>query len=82
MSCLDIEQVMVLCRNHHLHDGLISVWNRAMQDYVCPLYELVPLLKTLLDKGIALGLWGRSKTVKISGSSTSTRLSESNLALW
>ncbi|XP_046679913.1 vacuolar protein sorting-associated protein 8 homolog isoform X2 [Homalodisca vitripennis] len=49
--CIDIEQVLVLCRQHDLHDALISVWNRAMLDYTSPIHELVPLLQTLLDQG-------------------------------
>ncbi|XP_075220706.1 vacuolar protein sorting 8 [Lycorma delicatula] len=51
VTCLDIEQVLTLCRQHNLHDALISIWNRAMGDYTTPIHELLPMLEDYLVKG-------------------------------
>ncbi|RZF35520.1 hypothetical protein LSTR_LSTR010211 [Laodelphax striatellus] len=51
VTCLDIEQVLRLCRQHSLHDALISVWNRAMGDYITPIHELLPILEEYINKG-------------------------------
>lgn len=52
VECLDIEQSLNLARAHILHDGLISIWTRAFEDYIAPLQELVPKMFTLSTKGI------------------------------
>lgn len=44
--CLDIEQVIRICKKEKLYSALISVWNRAMNDYTSPITELVPILKS------------------------------------
>lgn len=51
VTCLDIEQVLTICRQQNLHDALISIWNRAMGDYTTPINELIPLLEDYLNKG-------------------------------
>ncbi|CAH1405711.1 unnamed protein product [Nezara viridula] len=48
VTCLDIEQVIKLCKKQNLYSALISVWNRAMSDYTSPIIELVPKLKSFL----------------------------------
>lgn len=52
VMCLDLEQVLILGKQHGLYNALISVWNRAMSDYISPIHELVPLLKEYLDTGM------------------------------
>lgn len=51
VECLDIEQSLNLARAHGLNDGLISIWTRALEDYVAPLHELVPKIVTLTNGG-------------------------------
>lgn len=51
ISCVDIQQVLGLCRNHDLYDAQIAIWNRAMVDYTSPIHELVPFLQNLMDQG-------------------------------
>lgn len=51
ISCVDIQQVLGLCRNHDLYDAQITIWNRAMVDYTSPIHELVPFLQNLMDQG-------------------------------
>uniref|UniRef100_A0A2S2Q1E5 Vacuolar protein sorting-associated protein 8 n=1 Tax=Sipha flava TaxID=143950 RepID=A0A2S2Q1E5_9HEMI len=46
VECLDIEQSLHLARGHSLYDGLISIWTRALEDYIAPLQELVPKITT------------------------------------
>lgn len=52
VECLDIEQCLHLARAHSLYDGLISIWTRALEDYIAPLQELVPKVVTSLNGGI------------------------------
>lgn len=52
VECLDIEQSLNFARTHTLYDGLISIWTRALDDYLTPLQELVPKIITLLNGGI------------------------------
>lgn len=52
VECLDIEQSLNLARSHALHDGLISIWVRALEDYIAPLHELVPKIITSSNGGI------------------------------
>lgn len=54
VECLDIEQSLNLARAHTLYDGLISIWTRALDDYLTPLQELVPKIVTLPNGGIIL----------------------------
>jgi len=51
IKCLDIEQSLNLARSHALYDGLISIWTRALEDYLSPLQELVPKIDTTLNGG-------------------------------
>lgn len=48
---LDIEQSLNLARAHALYDGLISIWTRALEDYLAPLQELVPKIVTSPNGG-------------------------------
>lgn len=41
---LDIDQVTTLCKQHQLYDAMIYVWNRALNDYITPLIDLLALL--------------------------------------
>lgn len=52
VECLDIEQSLNLARKYFLHDGLISIWTRALEDYLAPLQELVPQISLTSDNGI------------------------------
>lgn len=52
VECLDIEQSLNLARIHGLNDGLISIWTRALEDYLAPLRELIPKIVTLSNGGI------------------------------
>jgi vacuolar protein sorting-associated protein 8 len=45
---MDIHQVTTLCKQFHLYDGLIHVWNQAIGDYVTPLIELLKLHKEIV----------------------------------
>lgn len=49
---LDIQQSLNLARTHALYDGLISIWTRALDDYLTPLQELVPKIVTSSTGGI------------------------------
>ncbi|XP_025206602.1 vacuolar protein sorting-associated protein 8 homolog [Melanaphis sacchari] len=60
VECLDIEQSLNLSRAHGLYDGLISIWTRALEDYLTPLQELIPKIVPLpneeyTDDAIELG---------------------------
>lgn len=60
VECLDIEQSLNLSRGHALYDGLISIWTRALEDYLAPLQELIPKIVPLpngeyIDDTIELG---------------------------
>jgi hypothetical protein len=52
VECLDIEQSLNLSRAHALYDGLISIWTRALEDYLAPLQELIPKIIPLPNGGI------------------------------
>jgi len=52
VECLDIEQSLNLARTHALYDGLISIWTRALEDYLAPLQELIPKIIALPNGGI------------------------------
>jgi hypothetical protein len=45
---MDLHQVTTLCKQFHLYDGLIHVWNQAIGDYVTPLIELLKLVKKIV----------------------------------
>lgn len=51
---LDIEQSLNLTRTHSLYDGLISIWTRALEDYLAPLQELVPKIVVSSNGGIII----------------------------
>ena len=44
-SCLDLNQTIHLCQQHHLYDALIYIYMRAMRDYVAPVVELLGLIR-------------------------------------
>ncbi|AEO70520.1 uncharacterized protein THITE_2122100 [Thermothielavioides terrestris NRRL 8126] len=50
-STLDLDQITVLCKQHSLYEALIYVWNRAMNDFLTPLFDLLSLLVPLTQKG-------------------------------
>lgn len=52
VECLDIEQSLSLARAHSLYDGLISIWTRALEDYLAPLQELVPKITASSNGGL------------------------------
>lgn len=41
---LDIDQVTKLCKQHALYDAMIYVYNRALDDYIIPLIDLLSLV--------------------------------------
>ncbi len=45
--CLDIDQVIVLCKAHNLWDALIYVYCAALHDYVSPIVELLDLIRRI-----------------------------------
>lgn len=47
-ATLDLDQVTSLCKQHGLYDALIYVWNRALNDYITPLVDLLALLVPLM----------------------------------
>lgn len=51
VACLDLHQVMKLCRSHGLYDGIIYVHTRAMNDYITPIQELMVSLREALQSG-------------------------------
>ncbi|XP_070387453.1 vacuolar protein sorting-associated protein 8 homolog isoform X2 [Dermacentor albipictus] len=51
VACLDLHQVMTLCWEHHLYDGIIYVHNRALSDFTTPIQELMAVLWQALDSG-------------------------------
>ncbi|KAK0460978.1 Golgi CORVET complex core vacuolar protein 8-domain-containing protein [Desarmillaria tabescens] len=44
-ACLDLNQAIHLCQQHHLYDALIYIYTRALQDYVAPVVELLSLIR-------------------------------------
>lgn len=48
-ATMDIDQMTVLCKQHNLYDALIYVWNRALNDYVTPLIDILTLLVPLVQ---------------------------------
>ncbi|OXV07906.1 hypothetical protein Egran_04330 [Elaphomyces granulatus] len=40
---MDIEQAIILCKQHNLYDAFIYVWNRTLGDYIGPLIDLIEL---------------------------------------
>ncbi|XP_064465584.1 vacuolar protein sorting-associated protein 8 homolog [Ornithodoros turicata] len=62
IACLDIHQVMKLCWEHDLYDGIIYIYNRGMCDYKTPIEEFMAMLeeavqhgRQLTDKQVTLG---------------------------
>ncbi|CAG8624407.1 15631_t:CDS:1, partial [Dentiscutata heterogama] len=47
-QCLDIDQVVKLCRSEKLYDALTYVWNRSMVDYVSPAVELLAVIRKIV----------------------------------
>ncbi|KAJ4483375.1 Golgi CORVET complex core vacuolar protein 8-domain-containing protein, partial [Lentinula aciculospora] len=44
-ECLDINQAVRICQDHHLYDALIYVYTRALRDYVAPVVQLLGLIR-------------------------------------
>jgi len=51
MVALSIVQVVSLCWSHGLYNGILYIYNRAMQDYVSPLEQLLALLASSVSTG-------------------------------
>lgn len=49
---LDIDQVTTLCKQHQLYDAMIYVWNRALNDYITPMIDLLALLVPIIQNGM------------------------------
>ncbi|KAF8543450.1 Golgi CORVET complex core vacuolar protein 8-domain-containing protein [Trichophaea hybrida] len=49
---LDIDQVTTLCKQHQLYDAMIYVWNRALNDYITPMIDLLTLLVPQIQSGM------------------------------
>jgi hypothetical protein len=45
--CLDIDQVIILCKAHNLWDALIYVYCAGLHDYVSPIVELLGLIRQI-----------------------------------
>ncbi|KAF9510041.1 hypothetical protein BS47DRAFT_1396315 [Hydnum rufescens UP504] len=70
--CLDINQAIHLCQQHDLYDALIYVYNRALQDFVSPVVELIGLIRKVHRIR-------RERPPRIEGPSRSSHLSNSTL---
>lgn len=46
-DCLDINQVLTLCRKYQLYDAMIYINNTALRDYITPLIEFLELIRDL-----------------------------------
>ncbi|VEU21588.1 DEKNAAC102488 [Brettanomyces naardenensis] len=47
LSQLDIDLTLRLCRQHHLTDSLVYIWNVLLHDYVTPVFDAIRRLKNL-----------------------------------
>lgn len=47
-TTLDLDEAMLLCKQHGLYDALIYIWNQAMNDYITPMIDLLTLLIPLM----------------------------------
>jgi hypothetical protein len=50
-ATLDLDQIIMLCKQHNLYDALIYVYNQALGDYVSPLIDILKLLVPLVQEG-------------------------------
>jgi hypothetical protein len=58
VACLDFQQIVLLCRNHHLYSALIHLYNRGMGDYRSPAEESLRVLiqlPAILDDAVYYG---------------------------
>lgn len=44
-DCLDLNQAIHLCQQHHLYDALIYIYTQALRDFVAPIVELLGLIR-------------------------------------
>ncbi|KAK6630795.1 hypothetical protein RUM44_002964 [Polyplax serrata] len=51
IGSLDLHQVVQVCWAHGLYDAIIFVHNKALNDYISPIHELVPILQKSLASG-------------------------------
>lgn len=51
IGSLDIHQVVQICWLHGLYDAIIYIHNKALNDYVTPIHELVPILQKAIAEG-------------------------------
>lgn len=51
IGSLDLHQVVQVCWAHGLYDAIIYVHNKALNDYITPVHELVPILQKALASG-------------------------------
>ncbi|XP_041119267.1 vacuolar protein sorting-associated protein 8 homolog isoform X2 [Polyodon spathula] len=54
ITSLDIQQVVQMCWEHHLHDAMIYVYNSGMNDYINPMEKLLQVISPLLRAGKSL----------------------------
>ncbi|XP_060896556.1 vacuolar protein sorting-associated protein 8 homolog isoform X1 [Labrus mixtus] len=59
---LDIQQVVQVCWENHLHDAMIYVFNRGMNDYITPMEKLFAVIgpplkygRSLTDEEVVMG---------------------------
>jgi hypothetical protein len=50
-ATLDLDQITLLCKQHHLYDAMLYVWNQALNDFVTPFFDLLSLLVPILQNG-------------------------------
>ncbi|KAL0270958.1 UNVERIFIED_CONTAM: hypothetical protein PYX00_008218 [Menopon gallinae] len=51
IGSLDIHQVVQICWLHGLYDAIIYIHNKALNDYITPIHELVPILQKAIAEG-------------------------------
>ncbi|KAG7292904.1 hypothetical protein NEMBOFW57_002949 [Staphylotrichum longicolle] len=54
-ATLDLDQITTLCKQNSLYDALLYVWNRALNDFVTPFFDLLSLLVPLMQSGPSSG---------------------------
>ncbi|KAH3662533.1 hypothetical protein OGAPHI_005785 [Ogataea philodendri] len=46
LTQLDLDLTITLCREHHLNDCLVFIWNTMMEDYISPMFDAIRAIKT------------------------------------
>ncbi|PFH51516.1 hypothetical protein AMATHDRAFT_2972 [Amanita thiersii Skay4041] len=55
-ACLDINQTIRLCQQHHLYDALIYVYASALRDYVSPIVEFLEIIRQKIRSQTSNGM--------------------------